>query len=446
MKKISTLISTLLIGASSFSQVIFQSDLSSWSAGDPTDWMGVKTNIGSANVIEVPTASTYGGSDAQLTNATTSHKRFTTQPLSVTSGQSYEIKFWVKGQGEIRTGLFDNHTPTTTSGYIYNSYITVNSATPVEYTQTITALNTNAAAEFILSVVNTVGPAHLIVDSVSIAETVIPPATFVSIYDIQYTTDPSGDSPEAGNEVQTYGIVTGVFAFGADAGRFFIQDGDGPWNGIYVYDNTHTLALGDSVSVTGTVSEYFGLTEIGTVSNVTIISSGNPQPNATVVSTLNAAQEQYESVLVQVVDAECTNADAGFGQFIVNDGSGDRLVDDQIYSYTATLGSYYDITGVTFLSFGEVKLFPRIAPDIVVKEVAGIEESSTFSMFPNPSTGMVAINVNPGDIIRVYNMNGSLVYQGIGEKLIDLTELEAGIYQVMVTQNETTTTQKLVIK
>ncbi|MBK9192952.1 MAG: hypothetical protein IPM77_16445 [Crocinitomicaceae bacterium] len=126
MKQIFTLISALVIGASAHSQVVFQSDLSSWTAGAPDGWMGAKTNIGGTNVIEVPMASTYGTSDAQLVNATTSHKIFTMQTLSVTNAQTYEVKFWVKGQGEIRTGLFDDHTPTSTSGYIYYSYITVN--------------------------------------------------------------------------------------------------------------------------------------------------------------------------------------------------------------------------------------------------------------------------------------------------------------------------------
>jgi len=41
----------------------------------------------------------------------------------------------------------------------------------------------------------------------------------VSIYDIQFTEDPSGDSPYAGQEVTVTGIVTAAFgiAFGATA-------------------------------------------------------------------------------------------------------------------------------------------------------------------------------------------------------------------------------------
>jgi predicted extracellular nuclease len=139
-------------------------------------------------------------------------------------------------------------------------------------TQTVTVpASATTSGEFIISVINTdnlCGWNLGIIDSVSISATILPPPTITSIYDIQYTTDASGDSPEAGNVVTTSGIVTGVIAFGGDIDRFFIQDGDGAWNGIYVYENGYPVALGDSVEVTGTVTEYFGLTELTFVTNV----------------------------------------------------------------------------------------------------------------------------------------------------------------------------------
>lgn len=448
MKKIFTILSIFSLSATSFTQVIFQSDLSSWSAGEPTDWMGSKTNLTTA-VVQVPFGSSYGGSDVQIANATASHQRFTTQPLSVTDGQTYEIKFWVKGQGEIRTGLFDDHMPTSSAGYQYNSYYTINSATATEYTQTITALGTNANAEFILSIRNTVGPGHLVIDSVSITATVTPPANVVSIYDIQYTTDGSGDSPEAGNVVTTYGIVTGVIAFGTDEDRFFIQDGNGAWNGLYVYTNTFPVALGDSVEVTGTVTEYFGLTELTSVSDVTIINSGNAQPTAVEINTGDAAQEQYECVLVKVTDAICSVADDGFGGFTINDGSGLRIVDDQVidtYPVPPVVGNGYEVTGVTFLSFSIVKLLPRIGADIVVTGFAGVEENNEFTIYPNPANSVVVLNVQPDAVVRIYSTTGALVYEAIGETTIDVSNFEAGIYQVTVLQNETTSVQKLSVQ
>jgi hypothetical protein len=446
MKKIFTLISIFTLGTAAFSQVVFESDLSTWTAGAPVGWMGAKTNLVTAPV-EVTMMSTYGAGDAQLTNATVDHKRFTTQPLTVTAGQGYEIKFWVKGQGDIRSGLFDNNP--TGFGYQYNSYFTVNSSTPVEYTQTVTALATHNAAEFILSIKSTTGPAHLIVDSVSVTEVTVAPPALTTIYDIQYTTAPSGDSPEAGNIVTTSGIVTGVIEFGSADSTFFIQDGNGGWNGIYVYTDFYEVFLGDSVVVTGTVTEFSGLTELTNITNVTIVSSGNAQPTPSSIQNTDATQEQYESVLVKVTDGICNLADDTFGGFSINDGSGNRTVDDQIiddYPVTPTVGNAYTVTGVAFLSFGEVKYLPRIAADIVVTGFASVEENTAeLSIYPNPATDMIVLNVQPTAMVQIYAISGALVYEGQG-KTIDVSSFEPGAYIVTVLQNETVSTQKLMVK
>jgi hypothetical protein len=53
----------------------------------------------------------------------------------------------------------------------------------------------------------------------SVNDCLPPPATTTSIYAIQYTTDPSGDSPLKDQAVTTEGVVTAVFGSG-----YFIQD------------------------------------------------------------------------------------------------------------------------------------------------------------------------------------------------------------------------------
>jgi predicted extracellular nuclease len=42
----------------------------------------------------------------------------------------------------------------------------------------------------------------------------------------------------------------------------FVQDANEPWSGIKVYEKNRQVAEGDSVTVTGKVAEYYGLTEI----------------------------------------------------------------------------------------------------------------------------------------------------------------------------------------
>ena len=48
-----------------------------------------------------------------------------------------------------------------------------------------------------------------------------------SIYDIQFTTLPNGDSPLNGQTVNTGGIVTASYT-----GAYYIQNASGPWQGI----------------------------------------------------------------------------------------------------------------------------------------------------------------------------------------------------------------------
>ena len=43
---------------------------------------------------------------------------------------------------------------------------------------------------------------------------------------------------------------------------FFIQNGTGPWSGVWVYVSSPTVSSGDEVQVSGNVEEYNGLTEI----------------------------------------------------------------------------------------------------------------------------------------------------------------------------------------
>ncbi len=78
----------------------------------------------------------------------------------------------------------------------------------------------------------------------------------ISIYDIQYTSDPGPNgtypSPYEGQIVITGGIVCGI---DFNDGRFFITSGDGgEWNGIYVYDDDQTVAVGDSVVIEAEVA------------------------------------------------------------------------------------------------------------------------------------------------------------------------------------------------
>ncbi|WP_030952737.1 endonuclease/exonuclease/phosphatase family protein [Streptomyces sp. NRRL S-481] len=121
-------------------------------------------------------------------------------------------------------------------------------------------------------------------------------ADAVRIHDIQGTTR---TSPYAGRQVtDVTGIVTGIRTYGSSRG-FWIQDPNpdadpATSEGVFVFTGSTPkgVAVGDSVTVSGTVSEYVpggttsgnqSLTEI-TKPTFTVLSSGNQLPAATAIT------------------------------------------------------------------------------------------------------------------------------------------------------------------
>ncbi|MFF2994167.1 endonuclease/exonuclease/phosphatase family protein [Streptomyces sp. NPDC057950] len=150
---------------------------------------------------------------------------------------------------------------------------------PSKRTARIGALTVAAVCSTVSAVVLT-APAH---------------ADTVRIHDIQGTTRVS---PYAGRQVtDVAGVVTGVRTYGSSKG-FWIQDptpdaDPATSEGVFVFtSSTPKVAAGDSVTVSGTVSEFVpggaatgnqSVTEI-TKAVVTVLSSGNPVPAATVIN------------------------------------------------------------------------------------------------------------------------------------------------------------------
>lgn len=96
------------------------------------------------------------------------------------------------------------------------------------------------------------------------------------------------------NAVVTYLVADGFFLQEEDT------DADGnaaTSEGIFVFMGAGTTLpnLGDQVSVTGTVTEFFEETQIGNVTNVTVQSSGNPMPTLAEI-LLSQSASDFEAV------------------------------------------------------------------------------------------------------------------------------------------------------
>ncbi|WNM23761.1 ExeM/NucH family extracellular endonuclease [Demequina capsici] len=142
-------------------------------------------------------------------------------------------------------------------------------------------------------------------------------------------------SPLTGQIVTIEGVVVGDYQ--GDGGDyqlsgFHVQsldadaDGDPATSeGVFVYDYSDPVALGDLVSVTGKVTEYKGVTEIGSVTDVTVMSSGNTVTPATVTLPLTSADEleRYESMLVtfpQALSVTELYNQARYGEVLLSSG------------------------------------------------------------------------------------------------------------------------------
>jgi len=173
--------------------------------------------------------------------------------------------------------------------------------------------------------------------------------------------------------------VTGIVTSGADLGSVrYIQDASA---GIALYpgnDWTDWPAEpnpGDEVTVTGEISEYNGLLEVGpNLTQVEIVSSGNPIPDALVI-TPNQLNESLEGQLVVI---EGTTFDAG-GQIIesnatytfISSGEDGIIYIRSSNSLVGTVlnGCEMNLMGIasqfSFDGFGGYQLLPRGAADMV---------------------------------------------------------------------------------
>jgi endonuclease I len=188
------------------------------------------------------------------------------------------------------------------------------------------------------------------------------PKTFTgeltSIYDIQGQED---ESPFDGQVVSTTGIVTGNYG-----SNYFIQDGPGAWNGLFIYDPGRNPAIGDSLILTGTIDEYYEKTEMKTITGYYFISRNHALPEPVTI-TCAEAEEAYEAVLIRVNNATCTDPEyqANYYMWTVNDGTGDLLVHNtSVFEYEPTEGEVYVVSGPLDYDFDEWKIQLRLGTDV----------------------------------------------------------------------------------
>ncbi len=259
--------------------------------------------------------------------------------------------------------------------------------------------------------------------------------TPVSIYDIQYTEVPGPDntypSPYDGQEVITTGIVTAIDYKGYLDNFFISMPEGGAWKGVLVYmAGDTTIVVNDEVEITGTVEEYYGLTEITGYNQpitVTLLSSGNPVPAPVVITTAELANsEEYENVLVEINDVVVTQAPSEYGEWYVTDVSAQPCQMDDNFFYldeivppiVVNVGDEWAILrGIVTYAYDEYEMSPR-TPDDMIAEVSTPENTVELNClfigcYPNPfnpeTNALLSLKQESKVVMAVYNIKGEKV-------------------------------------
>jgi hypothetical protein len=325
----------------------------------------------------------------------------------------------------------------------------------------------------------------------------IPPLFYTSrnggctIRDIQFTPYTTGRSGYTGDTLTLQGIVT-ASAAPDNLGYVFIQqENQNEWGGIWVNGGSliTSLAVGDKVSVTGTVEEYFGLTRLSNISNASVVASGQPVPQPIVVNpaTLTAydfaVNEKYEGMLVQLVNPVAgsnlfvvdTNADFALnrnngeyrmGGDVSDPNTGCRILAGRQSStaFSSLNVSYINsplwqttdgvmnvppvlvtpgmeftlVQGIMTYSFSNMKLLPRNNADMgLLASVNETDKKGRFRIFPNPASEKAEFRFTQAAerSISIQNLMGQEVFakKFTGENLnLSLSGFPSGLYQIRV--------------
>ncbi len=221
-----------------------------------------------------------------------------------------------------------------------------------------------------------------------------------------------------GKLVKIAGIVTGKVSGKSELDDgFFMQDKAQPWSGIYIADEAYasSVAMADSIIISGEVTEVFGLPQLINISKLETVSGEYSMPGPYDVTTGTFADDQYLCLLVKIAEAQCTNPDAGHGEWQINDGSGVMNVDDLIYAFTPEGGKNYTVTGLGYYAFGSYKLVPRNMDDIKLITTAPIIiHIGSSALAPESDTDfidtvMVTSKFELDTVVLKYTVNRGLV-------------------------------------
>ena len=334
------------------------------------------------------------------------------------------------------------------------SGVTVNLDDEEAMTTTFTAPNESSVLGFDLTVYDANGNEST--DSVTI--TVIASAGNLTISEIQGQVD---TSPYVDQYVSTSGTITAVVP-GSAAG-FFIQDNQDLWSGLWIIDfGSNIVDIGDLVEVSGTVEEWFDLTQINIASagsSFTLLDTEQTGYDPTVVSSLS---EEHESILV-TVSGVCSSlpTDANYGEWLLDNEGTEIMIQNVIFDFMPEIGQSYTITGPATYTYSHYKVYPRNANDIeegILKNSELIQDFSILEAYPNPFNPVISIEFSTIETqnvqVFVYDLMGNkieILFDGLSQSNVlntltwDASRYSSGDYFIHLASDKFSRTNKITL-
>lgn len=243
----------------------------------------------------------------------------------------------------------------------------------------------------------------------------------------------------------------------------YVQDATG---GILIDDNSGVITTVynryDGISgLTGKLIENNGVLQLQPTEDPGTASSTENfiVPEVITIADLMANPSAYESEIIALENVSFTDADGTITfdvgtNYDLTDGADTTTMRTNFYDadYIGSIipqGNQAAVVGIAAQFNGDGQFYIRDADDLAGTPL-GLESnkfSPKISLYPNPATEVVTLELQGQAQIAIYSVLGQLVrsVNTSGLTKLDISDLSSGLYFVQITKNQQSFTQKLII-